>query len=296
MKNSKISPNIYATLLCLLLGFISTNAQNRQPQNVRRVIVTSRYEIKDGKRTSKSMAIKQEIKDSLDRVHTILNRDYETQTVMSHTWHTFEGKQVVRTDEFVNEKLRVTRLFTHTSDSLLATETIFRVNPGDTAFYVKLAYTYGQLRKPIQVDAVDVRGKRAYRSKSVYDSRGTEIKRTVKVKREFTPLDSVVSLTDAPAYDSAGRIISEVITKKYINGKTTVVSYRYGYNGKGLMSTVEEVYPSGSVKLRKTLEYNDKGMVKFISVYDSNSTLVEYYAKRYELYPTRDRRNQIIEY
>ncbi|MGE0078417.1 MAG: hypothetical protein AB7S48_11200 [Bacteroidales bacterium] len=271
-------------------------AQNRPPQDIRRVIVTSKYEIKDGQRIAKSMAVKQEIKDSLDRIHTILNRDYSTQRVISHTWHTFNGKQIVRTDEFADEKLKYYKLFTYNSDSTKATETIYLVRPIDTALYVKLAYKYNNLRKPIQIDATDSKGKRTYRSKSSYDSKGTELKRTVKVKKNFVPMDSVINLVNVPSYDSVGRISAEVITRKYFNGKTITESYRYGYDKAGLLSSVETLDGSGKIITKKILEYNNKGMLKFVSVFDANNILIEYYAKRYELYPTRDRRNQIIEY
>ena len=80
----KVTPLV---VLLLVLFLVNAEAQNRPPQNVRRVIVTSRYEVKDGKRTINSRAIKQEIKDSLDRVHTILFRDYETLGVYRYIWH-----------------------------------------------------------------------------------------------------------------------------------------------------------------------------------------------------------------
>lgn len=282
------------SVIFLLPNFLL--AQNRPPQTIRRVMVTSKYEVVDGKRTTKSMAIKQEIKDSLDRIHTILNRDFTTQQVISHTWHTFDGKQIVRTDEFFAEKLKYFRLFTYTPDSLIDTETIYMVNPGDTLFSVKLKYKYNAQRKSIQIDAADIKGKQVYRSKSVYDPKGTEIKRTVKVKKGYSPLDSIVALANIPVYDSLGRFAAEVITRKYINGITKTESFRYGYDKKGLLSKIETLDKNGNLITRKTLEYNDKGMLKFISVYNAQNELVEYCANRYELYPTRDRRNQIIEY
>lgn len=270
-------------------------AQNRPPQDIRRVTVTNQYEIKDGQRTGKSMAINQEIKDSLDRVHTILNRDYTTQRVTSHTWNTFDGKKFVRTDEFVNEQLKYFKLFTYTSDSLIDTQTIYLVNPGDTSFYVKLKYKYKN-KKPVQIDAVDIKGKKAYTSKSVYDVNGTEIKRTVKTKKTFAPLDSIVDRTVIVQYDSIARVASETIKIKYLGGKAETKKFSYGYNKKGLLSSIEEFDLNGNLLYKKVLEYNEKRILKFISVYNANNFLIEYYAKRYELYPTRNRRNQIIEY
>lgn len=287
--------NFTLSILVIVLFFNSLSAQNRPLQDIRRVIVTSQYEIKDGKRTGVSMAVKQEIKDSVDRVHTILNRDYTTQRIISHTWHTFNGKQVVRTDEFVNEQLKYYKLFTYTTDSLIDTETIYKVIPGDTALYVKLKYKYKN-RKPVQIDAFDLKGKSAYSSKSVFDSNGTEVSRKVKVKKTFAPLDSIIEKNIAPVYDSLGRISSETIKIKFFGGKTHVQKFNYGYNKLGLLASIEAFDEKGNVLYKKTLEYNDKRMLKFISVYNSTNELTEYHAKRYELYSTRDRRNQIIEY
>lgn len=287
--------NAFLPILVIVLFFNSLSAQNRPLQDIRRVIVTSQYEIKDGKRTGVSMAVRQEIKDSLDRVHTILNRDYTTQRITSHTWHTFNGKQIVRTDEFVNEQLKYYKLFTYTSDSLIDTETIYMVSPQDTVLYLKLKYKYKN-RKPVQVDAFDFRGKSAYASKSVFDSNGTEISRKVKVKKTFAPLDSILEKTIIPVYDSLGRASSETIKIKRVDGRAHTQKFSYGYNKSGLLSSVEEFDEGGKLLYKKTLEYNDKHMLKFISVYNANNELTDYYAKRYELYPTRDRRNQIIEY
>lgn len=270
-------------------------AQSRPLQDIRRVIVTSQYEINNGQRTAKSMAVKQEIKDSLGRIHTILNRDYTTQRITSHTWHTFNGKQILRTDEFVNEKLKYYKLYSYTADSLVDTESIYMVNPTDTVLYIKLKYKY-KSKKPIQIDAVDLNGKKAYTAKLVFDGNGTEISRKVKTKKTFAPIDSIIERSVSPVYDSLGRIKAETIKIKFFNGKSTVTQFSYGYNKAGLISLIEEFEPNGTLKYRKKLEYNDKGMQKFISVYNANNELTEYYAKRYELYPTRDRRNQIIEY
>lgn len=288
--------SVFILFLVIVLFSNYLLAQNRPPQDVRRVIVTVKYEIKNGRRTNNSMVVKQEIKDSLDRIHTILNRDYTTQQVVSHTLHTFNGKQIVRTDEFVNEKLKYYKLFTYNADSTIATESIYMVNPTDTALYIKLTYKYNNFRKPIQINATDLKGKKAFQAKSVYDAKGTEVKRTVKVKKNYVPLDSVISLVNVPVYDSVGRISAEVFTCKYSNGKTVTESLRYGYDKVGLLSSIETLDAAGKTITKKTLEYNNKGMLKIISVFNGNNVLIENFAKRYELYPTRDRRNQIIEY
>ncbi len=283
-----------AALLVLLV--VDARGQNRPPQNVRRVAVTSRYEIQDGKRTINSRAIKQEIKDSLDRLHTILYRDYETQVVYRHIWHTFEGKQIVRTDEFANEKLFRFSLFTYTPDSLVATQKVYMVSPGDTVHYVTLTFKY-QNRLPVQVEARNSKGKRVYSTQSVYDAQGTELTRRVKAQKGYVPIDSIMSKTCVPVYNPQNQKISETITLLYSDGRKQVNQFRYEYNSKGLLSVVEELSAEGNLITRKTLEYNEKNMLKFISLYNSDGVLIDYQAIRYELYPTLDRtRSRIIEY
>ncbi len=277
--------------ICFVNGF----AQNRPPQNVRRVIVTSRYEIKDGKRTVNSRAIKQEIKDSLDRTHTILFRDYETQRIYRHIWHTFDGLQVVRTDEFEDEKLYRFSLFTYTPDSLVATQKVYLVNEGDTLHYATLRFKY-QNRLSVQIDAINSKGKRVYRTKSTFDSNGTEIVRRVKTTKDFVPVDSIMGVTCNPTYDSLGRKVAESITRSFSDGRKESKNFKYEYSKNNLRSVVQEFDPSGNLLTRTTFEYNDKGKLKFISVYNPEGKLIEYKALRYELYPSRDRRQPVIEY
>lgn len=278
----------------VLSNYIS--AQNRPPQNVRRVVVTSKYIVENGKRTSKSRAIKQDIKDSLDRIHTIIYRDFETQTIVRHIWHTFSGKQIVGTDEFEDGKLFRFRIFTYNTDSLLAKQDVYMVKPGDTAFYVSLNYTYKD-RNPIKIDAFNSKGKRAYKVRSTYDSHGTELIRKVKTYKNYIPVDSIINLTCTPTYDSLGRKVNEQISKTFADGSKFEREYKYEYNKKGLLSAIEEYAPDKRLIQRKTLEYNSKGILKFISIYNSDEVLVDFYALRYELYPTADRiRNRIIEY
>ncbi|HPX04356.1 MAG TPA: hypothetical protein PLC17_00350, partial [Tenuifilaceae bacterium] len=68
------------SLACIALLPQRSQAQ-REPQDVRRVIVTSSYVIENGQRTSKFFATKQEIYDSLGRMHTEIfyNNDHYPQ-------------------------------------------------------------------------------------------------------------------------------------------------------------------------------------------------------------------------
>jgi hypothetical protein len=109
-----------------------------------------------------------------------------------------------RTDEFENERLTRFHLFTYTPRLACCHEAIYRVQPGDTSLYLNIRYGYTN-RRPVQVIATySATGKKAYTLKSEWDSQGTEIKRTVKSKKGFAPLDSIALLTCHPTYDSLG--------------------------------------------------------------------------------------------
>lgn len=285
-----------------LLGFIillffssASIAQNRPLQNVRRNIVTSRYECIDGKKGTKYRAVHQEILDSLSRAHTILEWDFETGDVYNYVWHIFTGNQITTTCTFRDKMLRTIQNFSYGPDSLLQIETIMKVTPGDTAHYATLYYSYAG-KNPVQVEAKNFKGQRICRTKSTFDHNGTELTRRVKAKSGYIPLDSISNLTCIPTYDSIGRKVSETRTTKFFGGKQTTKYFTYGYDDKNLLTSFAEINAVGKQMYRVANEYNSKGKLKFISRYNADDVLVDYCAIRYELYPTRDRRNRIIEY
>lgn len=279
--------------LVILLIACASFAQKMPPQNIRRVVVTSRYDIAEGKRTDKSYAIQSVFIDSLWRKHTYLH--WEGNDVKNYEWHYYIGKQLNTIFTFRNKQFCLQQDFTYNADSLKSTETIYRISPGDTAKHVTLAYTYSG-KYPIKVEATATNGKRAWLTTSKFDAHGTEILRKVKASKGFVPLDSIMVLTQKPTYDSLGRQASLFTTKKKVNGKLIVESYKYTYNKKGLLETLTELTPSGAVKKRTKYEYNEVNLLKFISTYDANDVLIDYLAKRYELYPTLVRTARIIEY
>lgn len=292
--NSSIKA-LFSTSMLVILS-VAVLAQNRPQQNIRRNVVTSRYEVIDGAKTAKYRVVHQEILDSLNRKHTILEWDFNTGQVYAYVWHVFTGMQITQTCTFRDTLLRVRQDFTYNADSLLANETIYRVTPGDTAYYANLTYTY-QGKNPVQVEAKNLQGKRIWRTKSVFDIHGTEIKRTVKAKKGFFPLDSIISMVCTPSYDSLGRVIANSSTTKYFTGKQRVTHFKYTYNDKGLLNSITELNGNGIVLYRIENAYTPNGKLKFISRFNSQDVLVDYRAIRYELYPTNDRRrNRIIEY
>lgn len=292
----KLGKSILVFFFILFLS-LSGFSQNRPPQQVRRVIVTSRYEIKDGKRTAKSMAVRQDIMDSLYRVHTILYRDYNTQQVIAHVWHTFEGagRLPVKTQEFKDGNLFRTTDFSYSPDSLVLSKTVYYITPGDTLLYATLKYRY-EGKNPVRIDAYNASGKRIYRVNSTFNNKGLELLHEVKkLRKGFLPVDTIISLKNTPAYDSLGRLVYIETERKFADGTKTVQRYKYSYNKQNLKDTIETLDANSKVIYRKTMEYN-KGKLKFISIFDKDGVLIDFEALRYELYPSRNRQNRIIEY
>ncbi len=271
-------------------------AQNRAPQNIRRVTVTSQYVVENGVRKSESWAVNQEIYDSLGRLHTEIDYDFKDHYPHNYRWHTFDGKLRVKTETFENEKLKQINLYAYNNDSLIVKNTIKKVIPGDTSVFLVLNYTYNALKKPVKIEAKTEKGKMAYKSESKYDIKGTEISRKVRVKKGFSPQDSIINLTAIPAYDSLGRLVSNKI--RYTNLKKEAVSkhFVYSYDKTGNLSGIKELNEKGEQIYREERLYKEKGNRLWqISCYDSADKLIKFTAKRYELYRTRDRKRAELE-
>lgn len=289
---------LFALVIAMVfLRPIAGQSQSRPKQDIRRVIVTSEYTVRDGKRLPQNFAVKQELKDSLGRIHTIIFRDKATREIVSYVWITYNGMQKVKEEEFRDGKMYRFRTYSYTSDTLIDKERVFMVEPGDTALYVTLNYRYDSHGNPVEIKAFNGRGRRVYRAKSVFDANGLELSRKVKVRHHFTPVDSVISFVCKPQYDSLGRVITKEVAKTFANGKRVRFSVRYSYNPKnGLLIGEERFDTDGKLLYRKKFDYNAKGILKFISVFNDQGELVRYFAKRYELYRNSNRRQRIVEY
>ena len=90
--------------------------------------------------------------------------------------------------------------------------------------------------------------------------------------------------------------LAETIAAKFLDGSSKTQQFRYRYDTKGNIVMMEELNPAGNTINRTEMQYNDKGKLKFISKFDAQNNLIDYQALRYELYPSRNRLNMIIEY
>lgn len=287
--------NIVAMMLCLGVAQCAYAQVGYRPlQNVRRVVVTFKYEVHNGKRTGNSCVVRQEIKDSLNRLHTILDWDCHSAQVKDYVWHTFNGSKIVCTQTFRNGQLIMQQDFTYSPDSALIAERITHVTNDDTALYATVRYTWrGNTRTAV---AFGPKGKRVWRSQSTYNSNGIEISRKTKISRGFAPLDSIAVLRRHVAYDSLNRLTHEQIEEKRTDGRLTKRTIAYSYNTKGQLFERTVSDANGQVQYSERMEYSNGGALKTISKFDAQGVLIDYHFKRYEVYPTADRQQRHFEH
>lgn len=286
--------------LVLILFFISvshyTSSQGAKPQNVFRVTVTSRYVLEGHERTSKFFAINQEIYDSLGRLHTEIDFDWETRYPNNYRWHYFDNMLRVRTEYYTNEELDRRVVFEYTSDSLIARELHYSPLNGDTLLSGIIDYSYNGQGLPDRVDAVNERGRRLYRARFQYDDRGTEIRRRVNTRRGV-PDDGIRRLDREHEYDSLGLLISEKVSLRMTDGSRRTYSRNYEFNSDGNMTGLLELNDRGN-QIRR-VEYvwqSGRNRLQRILSYDADDNLEMDLAKRYEIYRTTDRRHRVIDY
>ena len=290
MNRIYIIATIFPFLFC---SFIQVQAQNREPQNIYRVTVNSRYVLEDGKRTSKFFAIGQQISDSLGRLHTEIDYDWETRRPDNYRWHYFDGQKKVKTDLFVSSQLARINKYTYNDDGNLDELVIYNVTQSDTAFVVQEVYSYtdGLLTNVV---GYNERGRRGFRARYRYDANGNEISRRVRGQRAV-PSDSIMALERTLVYDSLGRIVreSKTLTKLGEPEQTSIMEYKY--NDRGLLA--EKSVFSSQNELHKRIEYNYRrdNRIQQKIVYDGDDNLIDYLAWRYEIYRTPDRRHRVLE-
>jgi len=300
--NSKINTSRSFKYTALLLLAISISnfaiAQKRVPQNVRWVTITSQNVLDNGTRTDKSWVLYQEIYDSLRRLHTEVDWDFADHQMHKYVWHTFNGKQRVKTEIFENQKLQVIKEFRYNKDSLISQEIIKSVKPGDTSLYLTLKYSYNQQKKPIKIDARTENDKRAYTSMSKYDMWGTELNRKVRVKVGYAPPDSTLTMTSKPLYDSIGRLVRNLSTIVMVDKKKSVRDIKYTYDKNNNIVGISIRDEKGKLIGREERIFlkDRRNRLLEIKYYDTNDKLVRWLTYRYEIYHTSDRLNREIDY
>ncbi|HCY01310.1 MAG TPA: hypothetical protein DG754_14325 [Bacteroidales bacterium] len=293
MKN-KIFNKLRAILVVLFLGGNLLYAQVEKPQNIYRVTVNSRYVIENGERTSTFFAINQLIYDSLGRLHTEIDFDWETHYPNNYRWNYFNGQQKVKTDFFFKEKLSRIEEYDFNENQKLISLTLYHVSPSDTTLSVKEVYSYDKTGHVTKATGYNERGKRGYRTTSKYDDKGNEIYRKVKGKR-IAPPDSIMYLQKEIAYDSLNRIGKETVTIDKIGEPRLTKTYTYAYTDDGNITEKTIIDSQGNIQKRKEYVYRSDKRLQQIKVFDNNGNLEDHLAWRYEIYKTSDRRFRTLE-
>jgi len=294
MKTNRITQILFFCLIGLLSPEHHASSQNREPQNVYRVAVKSRYVLKDGQRTKEYFAIKQLISDSLGRMHTEIDFDWETHYPNNYRWHYFDGQTKYRTDFFENEKLVRVERYKWDSNGKLTELTLEKVTPTDTTMVVKEIFTYNPDGTKKSVVGYNNKGKKGFKIKFKYDDRGTEISSKVRGKKAV-PADSTMLLTRVPQYDSVGRIAEETLTIQKFSKqpKTTQHKYTYDENGNKILELLMDA--NGNLIKKTEFIYRKDNRIQQIKEFDPNDNLLDWQAWRYEIYKTNDRRQRVLE-
>jgi hypothetical protein len=284
-------------LLMVVLLSISVYSQKRPPFDIRRVTLTNQYELKEGKIIAEYLPIYQEIFDSLGRRHTEIEFKFKSNYPYKYRWHTFNGRLIVKSEFFENQSLQMIKEFKYKSDSLISEETIRKVTPGDTSIYIVLNYKYNKQRKPIFIEAKTGLGKKAFKSKSTYDTKGTEISRVVDCKSGFFPLDSIIKLTCIPVYDTSGRLVSNLVSTSKIGNQTIIRNYKYVYDKKSNIIGITTLNDKGvQIGRVQYIIQDNRNRISQIKFFDSNDNVTKWFALQYEIYRTKGHKLREIDY
>lgn len=292
MRKSSIRFN--AAMVALLVLTYNGFSQGVKPENIYRVTVNSRYVIENGERQSKYFAIGQFISDSLGRLHTEIDFNWETHYPDNYRWHYFDDTTKVRTEFFFKESLHHFNVYEYNPNGLLSVLNVYSVSSNDTVLVVREKYSYDSNGKVSKVMGYNEKGKKGFTAKYKYNEFNTEIQRKVRAKRAV-PSDSILYIAREVSYDSVGRINTEMLTvEKYGLPKETIQThYTYDVNDNIIGEVVSD--KNGNTIKRNEYAYRPDNRIKGLIVYDANETLIEYQAWRYEIYKTADRRFRVFE-
>jgi hypothetical protein len=281
-------------LLFLIIPAMQALSQGARPQNIYRVTVTSRYVLDGHERTSNFFTVNQEIYDSLGRLHTEVDYNWETRYPDHYRWHYYDSMLIVRTEHYSNEKLDRRVVFEYAPDMLVARELHYNALNDDSPERI-IEYSYNAGRLPARVNALNNRGRKLYSGRFQYDDRGTEVRR--RLSGRGAPDDGIRRLDREVTYDSLGRINSEKLSLRMTDGSRRINSNRYQYDREGNIIGLVELDGVGN-QLRR-VEYvwqSGRNRLQRIIIYNADDKLEMYLAKRYEIYRSDDRRQRVIDY
>ena len=286
------------SLLALLFGCLPllSYSQGVKPSNVYRVTVTSRYVIENGERTNQFNAVNQEIYDSLGRLHTDIDFDWETRYPNNYRWHFYDSMLLVRTEHYIDENLDRRVVYEYNRDTLVSVELHYRQQGEDILLVKVVNYSYNKQGLPERTGALNSSGRRLFRVRSSFDEAGTEIRRRVSGRRG-EPEDGIRRMDREAEYDSLGLLVYEKVQLRMSDRSRKEYTRRYQYDGRGNLIEKLEMDQNGDQVRR--IEYGwqqNRNRLAQIRYYDGEGNLEKFLAKRYEIYRTTDRRQRVIDY
>ena len=289
-----LKPAHLIALFFTIFTFQNAFSQGEKPQNIYRVTVNSRYVLENGERTSKYYAIGQLISDSLGRLHTEIDYNWETHYPDNYRWHYFDQQTKVKTDYFFKEKLNYYKVFEYNQNKQLAKLLLYNVSNSDTTLVVSEEHTYDDDGNRVKTTGYNKDGKRVFKIRYKYDELNTEIQRKVRGRRAV-PSDSIMRLTRTVEYDSLNRVVVEHLDiEKYgAPSLSTKSTFKFDENG----NLVEEVITNkvSGKTIKKERLYRSDNRIKGLKIYDSQDNLLDYQAWRYEIYRTANRTHRVFE-
>jgi len=275
---------ILFTLLAVFIACSFSFAQQKEKRDTLFVRVLNKYVLVDGKKTSDYYAAGQEFRDSLGRMINEINFDDVTHMPTTYTRYTYSGMNRIGEEHFANNRMVWRISLGYDGVGALIAKRVEKVSPGDTVQYLSIVYKNNPNGKPKEEVGTTSNGKLAYKAKFTYDKRGELLQRKVSVK-SMPPMDSILLMKRTPLYDSLGRVTSECVTIKKVDGDDISSRTEYKFGKEGFLSELVTYSDNGVVVLRQEHIYSiQRKRIQDIKTFDGYGNLLEWKAYRYERY------------
>lgn len=288
---------ILVTLLVVFVAFSTSLAQQieKEQKDTLFVRVLNKYVLLDGKKTSKYYAAGQEFRDSLGRLLNEINFDDATHMPTTYSRYTYNGMNRIREEHFANNRMVWRTSLGYDGAGALISKRVEKVSPGDTMFYLSVTYKNTANGMPKEEVGMSPNGKVAYKAKFTYDKRGELLQKKVSVK-SISPMDSILLLKRTPLYDSLGRVISESVAIKNVDGGDVSSRTEYKFGKDGFLSELVKYDATGKVVLKQEHIYNvQRKRIQEVKSFDGSGKLLEWRGYRYERYGSQPYMVRVID-
>jgi hypothetical protein len=223
-----------------------------------------------------------------------INFDDATHMPTTYSRYTYNGMNRIGEEHFANNRMVWRTSLGYDGAGALISKRVEKVSPGDTMFYLSVTYKNTANGMPKEEVGMAPNGKVAYKAKFTYDKRGELLQKKVSLK-SISPMDSILLLKRTPLYDSLGRVISEsVIIKKVDGGDVSRTEYKFGKDG--FLSELVRYDATGAIVLRQEHIYNiQRKRIQEIKSFDGSGKLLEWRGYRYERYGSQPHMVRVID-